>query len=133
MNLKEYKNKLMQDPKFKKEYEKVDLAFEISKMIIELRIKKGITQKKLAELLGTKQPSIARAENGVMLPSLSFLDSIAKALGTYLLPPRFACMVSAIDITNADSGNYVQQETYVHIFNKNTKDVFVYKEAQVYA
>jgi transcriptional regulator with XRE-family HTH domain len=31
-------------------------------------------------MVGTHQPSIARLENGSSIPSLSFLDRIAKAL-----------------------------------------------------
>ncbi|MBX4186939.1 MAG: helix-turn-helix transcriptional regulator [Candidatus Doudnabacteria bacterium] len=77
------------DPDFRKEFEKIDLAFEISKMLIEARIFKNITQQELARLIKTKQPSIARAENGSTLPGLGFLEKVAKALGTYLIPPKF--------------------------------------------
>lgn len=80
MDLKTFKNKLLEDPRFKEEYERVDLAFEIGQIITEVRIIKGITQSKLAEMIGTKQSSIARAESGVSLPSLSFLKKIADAV-----------------------------------------------------
>jgi len=105
MKLKEFEKKLMNNPKFKREFEKVDLAFEIGEMLIEARILKGITQSELAKLLKTKQPSIARAENGEHLPSLSFLQKVAKAIGTYLLPPKFAFMEKAesIDTSSWDS------------------------------
>lgn len=90
MNYKDFKKKLLRDPEFKKEYLKKDLRLEIAKMMIEARIVKGVTQEKLASLVKTKQPSIARIEKGNYLPSLNFLERIAKALGTYLIPPRFA-------------------------------------------
>jgi len=90
MNLKQLKKQLLKDKKFREEYFKVDLMFEVSEMLIEARIKKGITQEELAKKIGTKQPSIARVENGNVMPSLSFLEKIAKALDTYLVPPRFA-------------------------------------------
>lgn len=80
MNIDELKRNLLRDQDFKMEYEKYDLAFEISQMVIEARIIKGITQKKLADLIGTKQSSISRLESGSFLPSLSFLEKIAKAL-----------------------------------------------------
>ena len=48
--------------------------------IARLRIQRGLTQAQLAEMVGTRQPSIARLENGSSVPSLSFLDRIAKAL-----------------------------------------------------
>jgi transcriptional regulator with XRE-family HTH domain len=90
MNLKEYKREALLNPAYKKEYEKYDLAFEIGQMVIDARIAKGLTQAKLAKLADTKQPSIARLENGERLPSLSFLEKIAKALDTQLLAPKFA-------------------------------------------
>lgn len=39
-----------------------------------------MTQAELADKVGTRQPSIARLENGGSLPSLSFLERIANAL-----------------------------------------------------
>lgn len=69
--------------------QEADLAFEIGTMVAELRIHAGITQKELAKKLNTKQPSIARLENGSYLPSLSFLYKIAKSFNTYLIPPKF--------------------------------------------
>jgi transcriptional regulator with XRE-family HTH domain len=38
-------------------------------------------QAQLAKMVGTRQPSIARLENGNSLPSLSFLQRLAAALG----------------------------------------------------
>lgn len=89
MKYQDVKNKLLSEPKVKKEYQRIDLAFEIAKIVIEARILKGITQDKLAKLVGTKQPSIARLENGSELPSLKFLQKIAKAVDAELLPPKF--------------------------------------------
>jgi DNA-binding XRE family transcriptional regulator len=48
--------------------------------IARLRIKEGLTQAQLAEKVGTKQPSIARLENGSTQPTLSSLKKIGKAL-----------------------------------------------------
>jgi transcriptional regulator with XRE-family HTH domain len=50
--------------------------------VARLRIQQGLTQAQLAEMVGTRQPSIARLENGTSVPNLSFLDRIAKALDT---------------------------------------------------
>lgn len=98
MRLKTLKQKLMLNKEFAEEYKKTDLAFEIGQMVIEARIIKGITQAKLAKLVKTKQPSIARLEKGNYLPSLSFLKRIASALKTYLLPPKFAFMVEVKEV-----------------------------------
>ncbi len=88
MDWKNVKKRLLRDEELKKEYEKVDLSHSIGKMIIDARIAKHMTQQKLAWLVGTQQPSIARVEGGNYLPSLSFLQKIASALDTRLLPPR---------------------------------------------
>ena len=43
-----------------------------------------MTQKQLAEKVGTKQSSIARLESGNYNPSLQFLQKVANALGKQL-------------------------------------------------
>ena len=91
MKFKDFKKQLLrQDERLRKEYQSRDLSFEVGDMIIEARIIKGLTQKKLADLMDTKQSSIARSEGGTYLPSLGFLQKMAEALGTYLVAPRFA-------------------------------------------
>lgn len=69
-----------------------DLKFELGNLITEARLYKGLTQMQLAEKIGTKQPSIARVENGDLEPSVSFLDKIAMAIGTELILPKFKFM-----------------------------------------
>jgi len=56
------------------------LELEAGYQIARLRILRGLTQAQLAEMVGTRQPSIARLENGSSVPSLSFLERIADAL-----------------------------------------------------
>jgi transcriptional regulator with XRE-family HTH domain len=68
----------LQDPEFIAELEKLEPGYQVAR----LRMKLGLTQTQLAEMVGTKQPSIARLENGEGSPSLSFLEKVAKALGT---------------------------------------------------
>lgn len=90
MKFETFKKELLKDGKFRKEYyRKDDLAFEISEMIIKARIKRGMTQKELAKKVKTKQSSIARLENGNSLPSIKFLQKIAKAFDTVLISPKF--------------------------------------------
>ena len=48
--------------------------------VIETCEKKRITQKQLASLVDTKQPSISRFESGEITPSLEFLKKIADVL-----------------------------------------------------
>lgn len=44
----------------------------------------GLSQRQLAEMVGTRQPNIARLEAGDVLPTLGTLDRIADALGLKL-------------------------------------------------
>lgn len=73
----EVRAELLADPEVKAAYDALEPAFQIAR----LRIERGLTQAQLAELVGTKQPSIARLERGVSEPSLTFLRKLAAALG----------------------------------------------------
>jgi len=108
MGLKSLRKKLLQDPEFRKEYyNSDDWSLETALIIKEARIKKGLTQKELAKRMGTKQPSIARLENGTSIsPSLDFLSRAAKALNINLEPPR---------LTNFKT---TESETYKFSFTK---------------
>lgn len=44
----------------------------------------GLSQRQLAEIVGIRQPNIARLEAGDVLPTLGTLDRIANALGLTL-------------------------------------------------
>lgn len=61
-----------------------DVAHEISKALVMARIQSGLSQEELAKKMGTKQPAIARAEAGSIVPSNTFLNEAAKAMGLVL-------------------------------------------------
>jgi DNA-binding XRE family transcriptional regulator len=73
---KDWQAELRQDPGFVSAERELEPGYQVAR----LRIQRGLTQTQLAEMVGTRQPSIARLENGTSVPSLSFLDRIAKAL-----------------------------------------------------
>jgi ribosome-binding protein aMBF1 (putative translation factor) len=60
--------------------DELDLAAVV---VIEARMRAGLSQAALAKRIGTKQPAIARIEGG-QLPSTATLQRIAKATGTRL-------------------------------------------------
>jgi len=66
----------MADPEFRAIAEEMEPAYQLAR----LRILHGLTQQQLAELVGTKQPSIARLESGTVEPRISFLRKVAAAL-----------------------------------------------------
>jgi transcriptional regulator with XRE-family HTH domain len=61
------------------EYDATDGKLNFVQQMIDLRLKKGLSQRQLAELVGTHQPSISRLEAG-RIGSLSFLQKVASAL-----------------------------------------------------
>ena len=62
-----------------------------------LREKRGLSQRELAERLGTTQSAIARLEAGNVSPSLATLDKVADALGVELV-------VSFVDLNDRLAG-----------------------------
>lgn len=74
----------MQDPDFVREYEALDLPFQIAQQVIELRQSRGLSQTALARLASTKQSGISRLENALSTPSVSFLQRIAEAMDARL-------------------------------------------------
>jgi ribosome-binding protein aMBF1 (putative translation factor) len=78
------KKRLLKNPKFKKLHAETRSEFEIARMVIRARIKRGLTQKQLADKLHTRQSVISRVEGANTTPSLSFLKRLAVALNTTL-------------------------------------------------
>ena len=78
------KKRLLKNPEFKKLHEETRLEFEIARAVIRARIEKGLTQKELAQKIGTKQSVISRLESGRANPSVAFLKKLAQALNSHL-------------------------------------------------
>lgn len=72
---------LLSDPKVKKEYDRLAPRYAVISQLIAARLKKRMTQKDIAEKLGTKQSAIARLESGSINPTLEFLQKIAQVMG----------------------------------------------------
>ena len=75
---------LLQDEAVKRECEVLEPEYEIIRQLIQARIGSRMTQKELAERIGTKQCNISRLESGGYNPSLSFLKKVATGLGKQL-------------------------------------------------
>jgi transcriptional regulator with XRE-family HTH domain len=82
MNFREHKERLLKNPRVRKEYENLGPEFQLAQDLIRARLKKGWTQTELARRVGMQQPNIARLEGGnydrVSLPTLK---KVARALG----------------------------------------------------
>jgi len=84
MKYETLRKRLFKDKEIRNEYERLVPEYKLVEQIIQRRIKLGITQKELAERIGTKQSAVSRLESGSYNPSLFFLLKVAKALNTDL-------------------------------------------------
>ncbi|MBN1317126.1 MAG: helix-turn-helix transcriptional regulator [Anaerolineales bacterium] len=73
----DWKAEKLKDPAVRAALEELEPAYQIAR----LRISRGLTQAQLAEMIGTKQSSIARLESGDHQPTIPFLRRIVEALG----------------------------------------------------
>jgi transcriptional regulator with XRE-family HTH domain len=74
-------NKLRDDPKYRQRFFLAEASAHIAAQLIALRKRRGLSQKEVAQLAGTRQPAISRAEQADYQNwSLNTLRSIADAL-----------------------------------------------------
>ena len=82
--LEDLKNRLLEDPDFRREYAHVDEEFAIIEALIRARTAARLAQEELARRLGTTQSAIVRLEGGRVSPSFATLRRYAEATGTRL-------------------------------------------------
>ena len=70
----------LKDPEFKREYDALEPEFAIIRSIIRKRLQNGMSQKQLAQKMGTQQSALSRLESGTYNPSLAFLKKVSSAL-----------------------------------------------------
>ena len=81
----EFLQKQLQDPEFRKEWERWGPLYAIIGDVLRLRYDLGLSQAQLAQRMGKKQPAIARFEAGnAENPTLGFIQQLAEALGVEL-------------------------------------------------
>lgn len=57
----------------------------LARMIIARRIRYGLTQEALAELMGTSVPAVSRLESGRHRPNVKTLERLGEAFGERLI------------------------------------------------
>ena len=82
---KEVKKDLLKNKEAYKEYKRLEPKYRLVSELIGARVKKGLSQRQLAERIGTKQSAIARVESGNANPSFDFLEKLTNALGATLV------------------------------------------------
>lgn len=79
-----YLEEQLKDPEFKREWEDSEKEYQITRQLVRLRKRQGLTQSDLAQKLNTTQSVISRIENGSQNISLSYLHNLADALNAEL-------------------------------------------------
>ena len=74
----------MIDYKILIEIKQNDIRNAVIEQYIKCRKEKKMTQKDVANILGTKRPNITRFENGSYNPTLDFLVKVAESMGKEL-------------------------------------------------
>lgn len=83
-NYEKFKMEQLKDPGLKKEYDALEVEYDIISQIIKTRLEQNLTQSDLAKKVGTAQSNISRLESGNYNPSIEFLEKIATSLGKKL-------------------------------------------------
>lgn len=71
----------LEDPEFRKEWERTALARVVALEVIRYRAEHGISQTELGRRLGMHQPAISRLEEGDQTPSIDMLKRLSEKLG----------------------------------------------------
>lgn len=84
-NYFDLKKELMKNPRFKREYDALGPEFKALQKILDLRLKKKMSQKELAKKMGTTQSAISRFEAGCVQPTIEFLARLARVFDKKLV------------------------------------------------
>jgi ribosome-binding protein aMBF1 (putative translation factor) len=75
------RDRRMRNPGATTGYQEAKAAYEVGKMIRQLREAQQLSQRELAERMGTTQSVVGRLEAGGSRPTLATLERVAQALG----------------------------------------------------
>lgn len=85
MDYRDYLSEQLQDPEFRREWDALEVDYQIRCAIIEERKRQGLTQTQLAKAAGMDQRVLSRVETGDTVPTVRTLDKIAKGFGKRLV------------------------------------------------
>jgi ribosome-binding protein aMBF1 (putative translation factor) len=74
------KRNILKNTETSRHYAELAGEYELVDQVIKARLTKGLSQKTLADRVGTKQSAVSRLESGSYNPSISFLRKVAKPL-----------------------------------------------------
>ena len=79
-NFDDFKEELLKNPEFRREYEALEPKYRLIRTLIRRRNELHLSQVQLANIVGTQQPAISRLENGGGNTTISTLFKVAGAL-----------------------------------------------------
>ncbi len=74
----------LKNPEFKKEWDRLEPAYQAQRAMIRARIDSKMSQRQLAKRAKTTQAVISRIENMTVSPSIGLLQRIAESFGKNL-------------------------------------------------
>lgn len=81
---KKWHEEQMRDPLYRKEYEALEVEFDLIRQVLNRRIKLDMSQAELAHKMKSDQATLSRLESGNFNPSIKFLKRLATALDSKL-------------------------------------------------
>lgn len=75
----------LRNQEFRDHYQELEMEYTFMQALIDLRKKKKITQKQLADLTGIHQADISKLESGATNPTLKLMQRIADGLDMKIL------------------------------------------------
>jgi ribosome-binding protein aMBF1 (putative translation factor) len=74
----------MADPEFRRAWDRYAVAEEVALTLIRFRVKRGLSQKAAAGVLGMTESMVSRLERGDHIPNVRTMLRVAEATGTRL-------------------------------------------------
>lgn len=74
-----------QSPDYRAALEEFAPLERLARMVLALRVERGLTQQQLADLLGTSVPTVSRLESGQHRPNVETLQKLARAFDRELV------------------------------------------------
>lgn len=84
IKLDDFISEQLKDTEFKKEYDSLEVEYQLITMLLEAREQRKITQSDLSKVTGIAQGDISKIEKGSANPSLKTLKRLADGLGMNL-------------------------------------------------
>lgn len=84
MKLQEMKDKILENPEARAEYERLKPQYDLVRSVLEARKKTNLTQQQLADITGINRADISKLENGNANPTLALLQRLADGMGMSL-------------------------------------------------